>query len=395
MSQNSYDIAHPEADWSAEHEHSYAGGLLHLSAHGNILLSNFHCRYDDMDSSTMTVDKSRCFRKSGAAVCLNESHTPYGGLSFKQSLRYTANYIRVTHDLNWPKQSELRRSLEIGSAQLPGHWHKMLLFDIGTPGYCEHELLPGTELCLDSLPLAMVFYNQQGQALEIGSGNDLWRWQKGLQFSEGQANGKIVIKITEEALQLQRKVSLNQGETALLPLAREYRFTSYIAWSCPTLGTKLPAELQFCRPKMEPGKGLKMQDLSQCGSKPAISLDFSQLLLPRQAARNLSEGLCWESKITQKFARRIIRQLADLAEEGYLLIETGIFPGLCQDPVHCSRKEPALHWDLVAILDFCSWMRQKMGEGWRIKVQVPEPWCKLPSMSCLGAINGFRNQEEL
>ncbi|NLZ59697.1 MAG: hypothetical protein GX901_03445 [Lentisphaerae bacterium] len=393
MNHNSQLITHPEADWSARHEQDYASGPLQLTVHGNTLLNNFHCRHDDVDSSAMTVDKSRCFRKAGAAVCLTESHIPYGRrLSFKQSLRYAANYARITQDINWPKQTALKKVLEIGSAELPGHWPKMLLFEAAKPGCREYELSPGTELRLSELPLALVFYNQQGQALEIGNGDDLWRWQNALQFEQGQAESGILIRHTEKALRFNRMLSLNQGGAELLPLPREYRFTSYLAWSCPELETEFPAKLQFHRPELLPDRGLDIENLAQHGAKPALSLDFSRLQLPTQAQRDLSPGLCWESKITQKFARRIIRQLADLSQEGYLLIEAGMFPGLCQDPVHCSRKNEALHWDLMAILDFCSWMRQRLGRGWTIKVQVPEPWCKLPSMSCLGAINGFRNQ---
>lgn len=71
-------------------------------------------------------------------------------------------------------------------------------------------------------------------------------------------------------------------------------------------------------------------------------------------------------------------------------------PGLCQDGVHCKRKQDACHWDMVSILDAAIWMRQRLGKAWQVKVvQEPDsPWNELPSLACLGAVNGFRVEKQ-
>ncbi|MFA6931884.1 MAG: hypothetical protein WCT05_16290 [Lentisphaeria bacterium] len=397
MNINPNEIQHPTGNWLVQHDLQRAGGPQLLQADEKPLLKNFHCRYDDMSDDLLVADKVRLFRKGGAAVFSSEGHFPFGAeIALRQNIRYAANHARITTDLRWKKGAGLKQNFAIGSCELPGCWEKVLVIPADGSTHAWQELSVGNSCTFSPLPLALVFCNQQGQRLEIGTGDDLWRWDNGLTPPELPAKGSIKILVQAESLLFQRIMDLNSGAEELFPAARDYRFTSYLAWSAPALqAEKFPLPEDFTPLKADRKEGLTRQQLLACGSPPAISLDFNQLQLPDQAKHTLQPGICWESKITQRCVRRLIRQLAEYSTEGFLLITGGMTPGLCDDPVHCSRKKITRHWDMTAILDLVSWTQQRLGNGWQTRVLQPAPWNELPSLSCLAALNGFRLPTEL
>jgi len=387
------NIQHPTGNWLAQHSLSQAGGPSLLQENGIALLKDFHHRYDDLSDELLIPDKVRIFRKAGAAVFSSEGHFPFGAeIALRQNIRYAANHARITTDLRWKKGAALKKELAIGSALLPGNWDRVLVFPADGKLPAWQTLTAGTFHRFSPLPLSLVFRNQHGQSLEIGTGDDLWRWQNGL-LAKAQTDAPCIeLNIQDDGILFKRLVSINPNEEEFFPEPRDYRFTSFLAWSAPALRQNTTAPSEPVALEIRPGEGLSRKQLLECGSTPCVSLDFSQLDLPRQAMHSLSQGYCWESKITQKSVRKLIRQLADFSTTGFLQITGGLSPGLCDDPVHCSRKNKALHWDLSAILDLTSWTQQRLGDGWTINVQQTAPYDELPSLACLAAANGFRVQ---
>ncbi len=396
MNNNLHDIQHPTANWLVQHDLNRAGGPLLIRQNGNTLLKNFHNRCDDLQDELLIPDKVRIFRKAGAAIFSSEGHFPFGAeLSLRQNIRYAANHARITTDLRWKKGASLKQNVAIGSAELPGQWTKVFVVPAdGTTTPAWQVLTPGTSCRFNPLPLALVFCNQQDQRLEISTGDDLWRWQNGLLPQSLHNTASIELTVQTDNIRLQRLVTVNSGEAEGFPEARDYRFTSVLAWSAPALQQNPHPPHEFTTLVINQKEGLSRKQLLDCGSTPCVSLDFRQIELPQQAKHSRGQGYCWESKITQRCVRRLIRQLADFSAEGFLLITAGMTPGLCDDPVHCSRKNNTLHWDLTAILDLASWMQQRLGNGWTTTVKQPAPWNELPSLSCLAALNGFRLPNE-
>ena len=393
MEKLSNDLRHPSADWLIQHSSDYPVGPTALQVGGLTLLHDYSCRLDDQNGKNMLCQKMKLFRKAGAAVFSGEGGFPgSGGITLRQTIRYAANHARITSDWHWCRDGLIKDACELGSFFLPGNWQKVFLFPAPadleqgkTPGW--QELPKNGVLEFSPLPLLLVCVNDSGQQLEFGLGDDLWRSIHGL-FP--QARQVLRLINSRRGLLCQRCIAVAEAEQPLQPEVREYRFTSYLAWSAPALLRPAPDPHRY-RPLSFTARGeLERQELLSCGDCPSISLDFRTLPLPRQARRSGDGEFCWESKITQKYVRRIIRQLADYAQQGALLIRGGMNPGLCLDGVHCSRRGPTPHWDLLAILDVSTWMRQRLGEQWEIDILQPEPWHSLVSLSCLGASNGFR-----
>ncbi|NLF92734.1 MAG: hypothetical protein GX564_02505 [Oligosphaeraceae bacterium] len=399
MDKLSNDLRHPSADWLLQHDSDYPVGPTALQVGGLTLLCDYDCRLDDHNGKAMLCQKMKLFRKAGAAVFSGEGAFPGAGGSttLRQTIRYAANHARITSDWHWHRGGLIQDACEQGSFFLPGTWRKVFLFP--APADLEQGQTPGWQalpengvLEFSPLPLLLICANDSGQQLEFGLGDDLWRSIQGL---VPQARQILRLTNSRRGLLCQRCIAVaGADQPPLQPEAREYRFTSYLAWSAPALVRPAPDPHRY-RPLSFTASGeLVRQELLACGDCPSLSLDFRTLPLPRQARRSGDGEICWESKVTQKYVRRIIRQLADYAPQGALLISGGMSPGLCLDGVHCSRRGPTPHWDLLAILDVSTWMRQRLGEQWEIDILQPEPWQSLVSLSCLGASNGFRLLED-
>ncbi len=393
MDNLSNDLRHPTADWLSQHNSRYPVGPTALQVGEQVLLRNYNCRHDEIDGAALLTQRMKLFRKGGAAVFSGEGTFPgKNGNSLRQTIRYAANHARITSDWHWCRGVQIKDACELGSFLLPGTWRRLFVFP--APADLEKGQLPGWqelpakgELEFSPLPLLVVCENDSGLQLEFGLGDDLWRWMNGL---VPQAKQVLGLSNTSEGLLCQRKIAVYEQGELLQPEARGYRLTSYLAWSAPALAVPEASQRVYRPLSFTAEGGLNRQELLDCGDFPAISLDFRDLPLPHQAKRTGDGENCWESKITQKYVRRIIRQLADYATCGSLRISAGMSPGLCLDGVHCSRKNPTAHWDLLAILDVTAWMRQRLGEQWEVEIIQPEPWQNLVSLSCLGASNGFR-----
>lgn len=397
MSNDDMVISHPHGGWSAVHAQQMAGGPQRLSVGQHVLLANFHNCLDEFSDEHLLVDKDKVFRKGGSAVFQGEGHLPGGPeTGWRNVIRYAGNTARITCDLSWKGGTRLESGVEVGSLTLPGMWEKVQILSALSdstvlPEPETRRLQIGKNICLEPFPLALLFYGVHGGRLEVGLGGDLWRWQQGLGAEQGP--GGIRLECRPDGVTLRRFVATAaEAAEAPAPAARDYRFTSYLAWRAPLLRGAW-GDRAGCPLSLQSGE-LSRQQLEACGPTPDITVDFNELPLPHQARRRLVGGMpgspCWESRITQKAVRKVVRQLAEYADSGRLLIRGGAEPGVCSDPVHCSRKAPSLHWDMLALIDAFSWMQQRLGDGWLIGVQQSGFWEHFPAAAQLGAQNGFR-----
>ena len=53
-----------------------------------------------------------------------------------------------------------------------------------------------------------------------------------------------------------------------------------------------------------------------------------------------------------------------------------------------------MHWDLQDLLNFAAWARQTLGDDWILQIPQPAPWNELPSLAAMGAISGFRQDQD-
>ncbi|MBR6371747.1 MAG: hypothetical protein IKS20_01055 [Victivallales bacterium] len=387
-----FEIKDKDNAWTVRHSAGRCGGPRLLEINGTPVLKDIKCIVDGQSDDTLHSKKAHVFHKAGQSIFECDG-TFKGGQSYAQSCRYAGNSVRITWDFNWPKDTPVMKSVEIGSAVLPGEWSQVYVVNaepvpgLPYPGIWK-SLTPGEILFFDKLPASLVFERNDGVRLEYSLGFDLWRWNYGLGV-EGAST--LTLQVGMDGITLTRRIAQTQSEEGVLPEAREYRFMAIISWSWP--GMEQMPEIADAQelPLLGSKQGL---DLSQYSGGP-VCLDYAKLPCVEEAFRSgLDAGAklpCLETSQAISALKRCIRQLAETGKEGTLVIRN-LEPGFCNTGSHVTKKGSRLHWDLYDILTFASWAKNCLGEGWRLCCPQ-ELWHELPSLAGLHLPNGYVAEE--
>ncbi len=428
------EIKHPQAPWCLQYEDGRGTGPQKLQLAGKTLFSFMHSRIDDVSDDALASSRAHHFRKGGLAVFDGAGVFTQGpAVKLTQTHRVAANTVRVTYDLNWPKGTALTKGLELGSVLLSPSFKRFFVVapDAEEPGWRKVPEVGAPAVSISPLPAAIVLENEQGLRFEYGLGDDLWRWAQGLNGDYLHATSRLELsrttggrialrrwvaecdgaleqkladaataKLQQETLRLRQELA-TKGETqdttplptvpCSQPAPRDYRFTAYFAWSQPELIPALPIGCSPQEVALNERGDFSRDALLALDDTPALMVDLKKLPATVNARRAGKEDapICWESNQAQNLYRRIIRQLAEHASKGTLLLQN-LTPGWCDTGTHENRKRAARHWDICALLDQVSWTRQVMGPDWTIVAPQTGIWAELPSLACIGAESGFR-----
>jgi len=390
------------ANWRAAYNDKVPAGPAVIEIDGKPIVTDCYSACDELTDNLLLADKIRLYRKAGTAIFEGSGHFPFGaGLTMRNVMRYDVNTMRATTDIRWKPATPVKDSIQIQSFSLTGDWkHILVIPDFKTfneTGKAEWTELPADgKLEFSPCPLAVVFENADGVRVETGLGSDVWRWNAGLCLHQAPVHS-MTVEINAKNLKVTRCVEVapdapeNPEEQPKMPEVRDFRFNSYLAWSQTPAPVQMPeklTELSICD-----ASGLNHDDLKACGENPAICVDFTKMNLPNLANRDGRQGgLCWDSALTQRVARRIVRQLSEYSSQGTVEF-IGLEPGLCTIGKHCERRNAAPHWDHASLLDFSAWMKQRL-RGWTISIPVKGLWSELPSLSCLAAPACFGAEED-
>jgi hypothetical protein len=399
-------VAPERLGWEAHHDEGRFGGPEELLVDGVPVAQVDSFYIDDMTQDTVAVERVRAFRKLGAGVVQHEGVLPFGNpIQVGQTCRYAANHVRVTFDINWPRDAVVNRHFGVGSLFLPGRWTRYYsippcnhLAEGVAPAWHQIPATPPGSGMLGHWhrpPLALVFEREDGFRLEVGTGNDVWRWEHCLGFGPEAGSYKILhegdgLRFVREPLMTCEPVQ---------PEKRQYRMSWYLAWQRPgETAQRVPA-----------GDVLDLANAAPAAIRTheggVFRLDPGQLGLPETCLRvttpeafirgDTPTDPCWESNGTQKALRRLIRPLIALGAPGTLVVGPMV-PEACWVPSHFDRKHARglAHWDLCSLLDFAVWVRQRLGLEWTI---IPDSAATnvSPAMAGLFGETGFAKDEDL
>lgn len=406
---NITEISPASGAWRAVHDATRVDGPLEIRCGEDVLVRDVTFHVDDLGAELALSDRFRVAYKGGTATVDLAGRYPFGAeVGITQVLRYAANHVRGVSDLHCPAGTIVRRHLGLAGLFLPGRWERFYCvppcLHLAEGRVAAWQDIPAATAGSGMIghwhrpPLALVLERADGTRLEIGTGGDVWRWERNLGFGPEAASYKLMqetagVRLVREPLMVCAEVQ---------PVARVYRLSWYLAWAPPG-GNPAPARFPEAVPIAfsERGDALVREAVGSA-AVPALVLDMGTWPGPDRARRAPSAAAvlkdcrepawCWECDGVQKAFRRIVRQVAALGPEGSLTLR-GLTPGPCWDPAHCQRRgEPVAHWDLDALLSLANWGRQQLGLGWEITVEAPG-WEALPSMAGLFAPTGFAAAE--
>lgn len=319
------------------------------------------------------VKKSRLHERVDNLSCTLEYENviPFGTEPvIRRSFELAANHIKVTFDFELKRPLALER-IEVDPLFLPGKWKRFAVISAITPGQGIpkiewQDIADGAQtLYKSSTPcLICLFEDCDGRIIEIGAGDDLWRWNAA--GSIQNAHGEFEITATDAGITLTR-IPLVFNELTECG-KRNWRFKWYFAWGSAEDKT--------------PPLSRKAVKLSALDGDPVP--DSS--LIAIDETRYLPETFCFQAPAAERRLKKIIRSATGKESSAFLLSD--IEPHVCCSAAHLDRgnKKVLLHWDMMSILDFHLWANQLLaqsGSSLTIRADKTNPAMRLPSISGL------------
>ena len=338
-------IEHQDGLWTAEHAAHRLAGPQRIQVGGQDMALGTPFHVDDVSDEAAVASRPRAYRKGGVAVVSTSGRFPFGRpLEYQQTCRYAGNHVRVTVDIQWPRDTAVQRHLGLGGVVLPGEWKRFFCVPpalhqaSGTVGRWERIPTPPSagETMIGHWhrpPLALVFERADGAALELGTGSDLWRWESA--FGAGLEGGSYKVLLRKEGIQIVREPLMCCSPHT--PVPRPYRLSWYMAWR-GAKGTWTTQVLKGERRLFTLGANGELiaengeipSDSHLIDSGECIVLDVGGCVWPAEWRRSgsvpdfirgtLLSVPCWHSTGVQKAVRRAIRQLKGRGREGQLLL---------------------------------------------------------------------------
>ncbi len=205
---------------------------------------------------------------------------------------------------------------------------------------------------------------------EVGTGDDLWRWNLGQKHHAGSSFSVSAVK---NGIRIERMTYCRKDEDSIIP-QRGLRFKWYFAWT-----GHLP---EFSG---------RNETVFPLGALPEASgtlwFEVTPDTLSASAAVKVDENTdlacpCFESNVFRRRFNEWIRSAAGRYENASLVV-CGIEPHVCLDAGHMERPKKVIlrHWDIISLLDQWLWAnRQLRKNGASLRFAGHEKTVELPSM---------------
>ncbi len=350
---------------------------------GTELLSVHGMAFGKFDESSSCCRKSK---KHEAIDGLNSSFEtvnvmPFGSEpAITRKCEISGNHASVTTDFDLRSRMEAG-VFEVDNILVRGEWSRIGTLMVSSPVPMADEIRwhdAGARLSLelDGIPLILLFERADGTRLEIGSGDDLWRWLNTAAFP-GSSQSVVIEKI-KEGIYIRRRVAAWSSDAVIM--ARQYRFSWYFAWE--TSGMKF---------------------LGGDGNMPAAAdaeiFTFPEGEVPQQLAachggRNLGVS-CFHSPAVSGIFRSLIRSVLGSQKPRDLVIGNLVVP-LCETAAHLERpqRQQLLHWNMTRFFDHWLWANKQLRNSgvsfYAIPAMDGKVFPLLPSVKGLSRIVGSK-----
>jgi hypothetical protein len=221
--------------------------------------------------------------------------------------------------------------------------------------------------------ISCILQTNDGKLLEIGSGDDLWRWNIAEQLTDTTSEFRIELKDNE--LVLTRKPVIWQEE---IELKRDWRFKWYIAWQVPTEKSIDIGSAEMLPQNIDSFKYTGSNHYKLPDSWPQNAL----------VTNSSTSSPCLHASIVKRYLKTFIRSIKNQLEQQTIYI-SGIEPHLCSNASHLERpkRKTLLHWDLLDILEFQFWADKQLKESQSKLIIIPDKKSALANLPSLNFSN--------
>jgi len=330
-----------------------------LRLDGQVVWQSTGCEVGTLADHLALVHTLRCNRRGDQVHVEAAGELPFGSQPGFHHLTVVGDrQLRVTTDLRLPRRTVLQHGVAIGSLVLQGPWSGLQVVDTDARGLVRlgpvEPLTAAREWATP--PLALVLHHAGGGQLEIGLGNDWWRWRQGV-MAPGSTGHYRLEPGDGETWRYVRQVNRFLVDTE--PEPRSYRFSWYAAWR-DARPLPVPPALSLLPATWQANGRLDLRPLADLGPDTALVIDADAMAWPATFLRSTG-GPCHACHGVGRRLRQAIRQLKGLPNQRFALCFRGLLPGTCTVGAHLERPRELPHWDLGAMLDFGQWTRHQLG----------------------------------
>ena len=300
-----------------------------------------------------------------------------------RNLEFSGNHAVVTVDVQLKGGLPLK-SLSIDPVEIVGVLRRVGIVAlpgddgvIGAPVW--HEVTDAAEesfYCSDKPFLVCLAETADGKCWEVGTGDDLWRWQSAERY---QADAEFRVTRSGERLSIEREVYRKREES--LTMVRCLRFQWYVAWGEAVTENVVPAGNTLVLGEFPENPGTAL--FAWTGN---VYPD-SAWVKPR--SETVSAGIpCALAHAVIKRFKSWIRSAAGRYRDVELAV-VEVEPHFCCSAAHLERnRKPYLaHWDMIGLLELWRWgNRQLMHSGDGLTFTSPGD----SPLHCLPSLQGLR-----
>jgi len=300
-----------------------------------------------------------------------------------RTMDIVGNHVKVVTDI-LTRGSFPAEKMSVDDIVFSGEWVRFGVIRYPESGTSIPEI-EWTEISGDSalyqsnVPfLVMLLESADGHVVEIGTGDDLWRWS--VADTIDGATSSFTVESVDGQVSLKRDVIIFDEEQAMH--TQTWRFKWYIAWEMKAERNdiiKVPVdavELNVNGDKVDAADA----------EMPAFLAPVSGWKKEGEAVMNgdLSGSQCMQTKTVRNYYRNWFRPTQKRYQETKISL-SNIEPHICDSGSHVGRKEKGalLHWDMISIFDFWLWANKQAGKNEGRFVMIPpvdSVAMQLPSM---------------
>ena len=308
-----------------------------------------------------------------------ESNIPFGSEPrIRRSLDFYGNYCKVICDLELFHLTPVEY-VSIDPLNIPEVPERIGIVTMPTAGESIGEIAwtdnPNGKIYSSDKPfLVALFEFADGRVLEIGTGDDIWRWLSA--DAEQDLDADFSIEVDQSGVSVTRKI-LTWPERTMVE-RRTRRCKWYFAWSTSPITENTAAATESFNLDAVPDKGT---DVVRLDFLKTDFPDFTNVI----AGESELPFPCFHSTSLLKRMRKWIRSAAGSAP-GCRIELYNAEPHLCDSAVHLERgkKINMLHWDIMSLIDFRNWADQQLHKndgGFAIIPPAGSIAASLPSMN--------------
>ena len=296
----------------------------------------------------------------------SETILPFGSEpKITRRCEQAANRFRITTDVSVFSKIALE-SVSIDSLKIKGEWKEIDIYyqkSLESQEIVKKTMLAESlntkAIIFDYAPLVIVFRNERGIELEIGTGYDLWRWNNSGRFN---AKNLFTIEKHKAHILLERKPLIWENEYEISKF--NFRYTWYFSWRKPALAGKDKKSLP--RKKAETLEIINNKLIPSNNSFSSLANVSLLANWPDSACVSDRTEPCFASRQTEKLLKDFVRsKLANnIKDREKKLTLRDINPQICFKANHLERPKQQIftHWDYFYIMAFWEWANKYLAD---------------------------------